>query len=63
MKIQYNSVIGVPVEDLNSQCIQCCFLDISGFDKCLPYPGTNVTPIFNLKNRNVKCLNYETSLK
>lgn len=37
MKIQYNSVIGVPVEDLNSQCIQCCFLD-SGFYKYLPYP-------------------------
>lgn len=38
MKIQYNSVIGTSVIDLNSQCVQCCFLDISGFDKCLPYP-------------------------
>ena len=44
MKIQYNSVIGAPIEDLNLQGIQCCFLGISGFNKCLPYPWYKCYP-------------------
>lgn len=37
MKIQYNSVIGAPFQDSNSQCLQCCFRDMLGPYKCLPY--------------------------
>lgn len=49
MKIQYNSFIGTPVEDLNPQCIQCCFLDIRGFDTCLPYPWYKCPPDIQFK--------------
>lgn len=38
MKIQCNSVIGVPIVDLNSQCEQCCFCDVFGPALCIPYP-------------------------
>lgn len=38
MKIQCNSVIGVPIVDLNSQCEQCCFCNVFGPYQCIPYP-------------------------
>ena len=38
MKIQCNSVIGVPIVDLNSQCEQCCFYNVFGYYQCIPYP-------------------------
>lgn len=44
MKIKCNSIIGVPIVDLNSQCIQCCFRDVLGPDQCFPYPYYNCHP-------------------
>ena len=49
MKIQCNSVIGVPVVDLNSECLQCCFNDIFGPDTCLPYPYYECHPDIQFK--------------
>lgn len=49
MKIQCKSVIGAPVIELNSPCAQCCFLDISGFDQCLPYPQYQCHPDIQFK--------------
>lgn len=49
MKIQWNSVIGAPVADLNSQCSQCCFSDRFGSDTCLPYPEYQCHPDIQFK--------------
>lgn len=49
MKIQYNSVIGTPFQDSNLQCSQCCFNDIFGPDKCLPYPYYECHPDIQFK--------------
>jgi hypothetical protein len=49
MKIEYDSVIGAPVADLNSQCLQCCFRDISGPDTCLPYHSYECHPDIQFK--------------
>lgn len=49
MKIQYNSVIGAPFQDSNSQCLQCCFCNIFGPYKCLPYPWYECHPGIQFK--------------
>lgn len=49
MKIQCNSVIGAPILDLNSECLQCCFNDIFGPDTCLPYPYYECHPDIQFK--------------
>jgi hypothetical protein len=49
MKIQCKSVIGTPILDLNSQCVQCCFRDIRGPDTCLPYPWYQCHPDIQFK--------------
>lgn len=55
MKIQYNSVIGAPVADVSSQCIRCCFSDISrrSYTSCLPYPYYECHP--DIKFKKSKC--------
>ena len=53
MKIQCNTVIGTPVVDLNSQCLQCCFHDIFEPDTCLPYPYYECHP--NIQFEKSKC--------
>lgn len=49
MKIECNSVIGIPVIGLNFQCLQCRFNNIFGPDICLPYPWYQCHPDIQFK--------------
>lgn len=57
MKIQYNFVIGTPIVDLNSQCAQCCFSNIRGFDGYLPYPWYKCRPDIQFKKSKCDIFN------